>query len=632
MNRQLWAFDLEVFPNYFCGTFQNLETGEKHYYEVSSRRDDSKDLRIFLEFLSGYLVSFNGIDYDDIILSYWYQEQPSLQELKAFSDSVINRNEEAYKYYKWLRCFPSLKSIDLFRYWSKMLRLSKKISLKSLGIQLGYHTVQELPYHHTTVLTEDQMEEVKYYNYEHDLNILKLLYEALKDKVDLRFQVEEQYKIKCISDDAPKIALKLIEKDLAPHFKKEATWQNFSFDTSYLRDLRTYRTEIKLLDILLDFPFTEQEMSYKIDKGVVVCSNYYTMYELLKQQTIKTTKELAYSVILRNPNELYLRNDHGTGGIHGITSQKVFKEDENTIVATIDLESMYPYFAIEHQMQPQHLAPYFSEYFRAYREKRVVAKREKDQLTNEVFKLVLNSSIGMFNNEYAFLYDPQANVSITLNGQLFIGYCCEKLIEAGYSVVSTNTDGIEVLVQRDKYEEFKSLVQGIADTYKLKWEYKTYRELYYLNINNYIAWCNEDNKPKHKGVFVYNKPLGDSVDELIIPKALEAYFINKVKPEVFIKAHKDIKDFCLSKKISKEYSVFWMNNKVQNLNRFYVSKKGAYLYKKKSRNLEHVLKGYAVQLYNVLTEEFPNDVNYDYYIKKTWEIIWEIEGTNLSLF
>jgi len=48
--------------------------------------------------------------------------------------------------------------------------------------------------------------------------------------------------------------------------------------------------------------------------------------------------------------------------------------------------------------------------------------------------------------------------------------------------------------------------------------------------------------------------------------------------------------------------------------------------------LEHVLKGYAVQLYNVLTEEFPNDVNYDYYIKKTWEIIWEIEGTNLSLF
>lgn len=66
--------------------------------------------------------------------------------------------------------------------------------------------------------------------------------------------------------------------------------------------------------------------------------------------------------------------------------------------------------------------------------------------------------------------------------------------------------------------------------------------------------------------------------------------------------------------------------------------------------MEHVLKGYAVQLYNNLKPEFPTDtldpdyeskvskflqdlqINYDYYIKKTWEIIWEIEGTNLSLF
>jgi len=106
MNRQLWLYDIECFVNYFCITFQNAETGEKHYYEVSSRIDQSKDLRIFLSFLSGYLVSFNGCDYDDIILSYWYQENPSLAELKAFSDSVIQRNEEAYKYYKWLRCFP----------------------------------------------------------------------------------------------------------------------------------------------------------------------------------------------------------------------------------------------------------------------------------------------------------------------------------------------------------------------------------------------------------------------------------------------------------------------------------------------------------------------------------------------
>ncbi len=618
MNRQLYGMDIESFPNFFCVTFQDYSTGQKHYYEVSSRIDQSEELRTFLSFLSGYLVSFNGQDYDDIILSYWYQENPSLVELKAFSDSVINRNEEAYKYYKWLRCFPSLKSIDLFRYWSKMLRLSKKISLKSLGIQLGYHTVQELPYHHTTVLTEDQMEEVKYYNYEHDLNILKLLYEALKDKVELRFQVEEQYKVKCISDDAPKMALKLMEKELQPYFPE-------------LRDMRTYRSEIVLSNILLDFPFTEAPMSYKIDKGVVVCSNYYTMYQLLKQQTIKTTKELAYSVILPLPNGLHLKNDHGTGGIHGITAQKVFKEDNSNIILTADINSMYPACCLGHGFEPEHLKPYFGQRFLHHRDKRIEAKRNGDKVNNEVGKLILNSLVGMFNNEYSFVYDPQANVSITLNGQLFIGYCIEKLIERGYSVISCNTDGIELICNMSDKQAVIELLDGLGRQYKFDWEYNTYRELYYLNINNYIAWLNEENKPKHKGVFVYKKPLGDSVDELIIPKALEAYFIHKVQPKAFIEAHTDIKDFCLSKKISKDYSVYWNGSIVQNLNRFYVSKKGAYLYKKKSRNMEHVLKGYAVQLYNNLKPEFPTDINYNYYIKKTWEIIWEIEGTNLTL-
>lgn len=325
--RQLWAYDIECFSSFFCITFQNLETGQKHYYEVSSKQNDTQQLQLFLSFLSGYLVSFNGQDYDDIILSYWYQENPSLADLKVFSDSVINRNEEVYKYYKWLRCFPSLRSIDLFRYWSKMLRLSKKISLKSLGIQLGYHTVQELPYHHTTVLTEDQMEEVKYYNYEHDLNILKLLYEALKDQVELRFNVEEQYGIKCISDDAPRIALKLIGKDIEQYIPD-------------YKDLRTYRPEIKLSDILLNYNFTQSEMLYKIDKNIVVCSNYYTLYNLLKQQTIKSTSELSYAVILANPNGLYLRNDHGTGGIHGITSQKVWKESETHIIKDWDVNML----------------------------------------------------------------------------------------------------------------------------------------------------------------------------------------------------------------------------------------------------------------------------------------------------
>jgi hypothetical protein len=454
--------------------------------------------------------------------------------------------------------------------------------------------------------------------YEHDLNILRLLYEALKDQVELRFSVEEQYKIKCISDDAPKIALKLIGKDIEQYIPD-------------YKDLRTYRPEIKLADILLNYDFTESQMLYKIDKKVVVCSNYYTLYNLLKQQTIKSTSELSYAVILANPNGLYLRNDHGTGGIHGITSQKVWKETDTHIIKDWDVASLYPKTIVNNDFTPQHLRPYFKDLFNSLIERRLKAKKEKDKLTDSVLKLCINSSYGVMGSEYTFLYDLQQVVATTLAGQLLMGYVCEKLIENNFTVIATNTDSVTIHCEKNRTEECANIINTIGTQFGYEFEEETFTELYFQHINSYIAKTTEG-KIKQKGVFVYKKPLGDSVDELIIPKALEAYFINKVRPEEFIKAHTDIKDFCLSKKISKDYSVFWMNNKVQNLNRFYVSKKGAYLYKKKSRNLEHVLKGYAVQLYNNLRPEFPTDINYDYYIKKTWEIIWEIEGTNLTLF
>lgn len=541
--RQIFGYDAEIYPNYFCVTFQNYNTGDKYYYEVSEYRDNSEGLRFFLEFLNGYLVSFNGIEYDDIILSYWYQESPSLTELKRFSDSVINRDEEVYKYYKWLRCFPGVRSIDLFRYWSKMLRLSKKISLKSLGIQLGYHTVQELPYHHTTILTKDQMEEVKYYNYEHDLNILRLLYEALKDQVELRFNIEENYGIKCISDDAPKIAIKILGQEIEKHIPD-------------YKDLRSYRSEIKLSDILLEYPFKEQEMLYKIDKGVVVCSNYYTLYNLLKQQTIKTTKELAYSVILQNPNGFYLRNDHGTGGIHGITSQKVWKESDTHIILDWDVASLYPRTILNNNFTPEHLRPYFTDVYNSIVERRLKAKREKDKVTDTTMKVVINGSYGLMGNEYTFLYDLQQVVATTLAGQLLMGYVCEKLIENNFTVIATNTDSVTIYCEKNRTEECASIINGIGSQFGYEFEEEIFTELYFQHINSYIAKT-IDGKIKQKGTFVYKKPLGDSVDELIIPKALEAYFIHKIKPEVFIKAHTDIKDFCLSKKISKDYSVFW---------------------------------------------------------------------------
>lgn len=94
----------------------------------------------------------------------------------------------------------------MFLYWSQMTRISKKISLKSLGIQLNYPATQELPYKHDSYLTKEQLPKLREYNYKHDLGITEKLLTEMKDEVMLRADINKEHNLYCWSWDAPKIA------------------------------------------------------------------------------------------------------------------------------------------------------------------------------------------------------------------------------------------------------------------------------------------------------------------------------------------------------------------------------------------------------------------------------------------
>ena len=93
-------------------------------------------------------------------------------------------------------------------------------------------------------------------------------------------------------------------------------------------------------------------------------------------------------------------------------------------------------------------------------------------------------------------------------------------------------------------------------------------------------------------------------------------------------------DFCASFKISKKYTVIHNGAVQQQLNRFYVSKKGAYLYKLKKgkQNQENVLKGWGVDLlnrYDPSVTDYP--IDFRFYISKTKKILEELETRQLNL-
>ncbi len=79
------------------------------------------------------------------------------------------------------------------------------------------------------------------------------------------------------------------------------------------------------------------------------------------------------------------------------------------------------------------------------------------------------------------------------------------------------------------------------------------------------------------------------------------------------------------------------NGKIQQqLNRFYVSKKGAYLYKQKNTKdtPDNMLKGYAVNIFNNYEEKEDYEIDYSFYLKKINDVIYDIEKyqKQLTLF
>ncbi len=190
-------------------------------------------------------------------------------------------------------------------------------------------------------------------------------------------------------------------------------------------------------------------------------------------------------------------------------------------------------------------------------------------------------------------------------------------------------------------ESYKRVINKVGDEFNLEFEHDGYKKIVFKNVNNYIA-LTDNGKIKRKGLFKLKEeiPLGDSTNELIIANLLTEYFLNNKNPWDILNnlnsTNYHIYNFCRANKISKQYNVYYNSTITQNLNRYYASNKGAYLYKKKKgiqRDYEHVLKDSGITLFNKY-EEKPlelYDINTKYYYRKTMEIINEISPIQLQL-
>lgn len=621
------SFDIEVFPNLFLVAHKDFRTKEIISWEISEERDERKNIYDWYSSYNGHLISFNGVHYDEVVVAYFIKNWNRLKNLsisdfcldiKKFSNLVIDgdNNFDKIKEYKWFK--KSWISIDLFCYWSKMLRVSKKISLKSLAVQLGYKTIQELPYPDNTVLNLKQIQDVRRYNNQHDLGILDLLAERMREDIKLRINIKKEYGLECLSWDAIKIASEALLSDYCRETGK---------DIDETRKLRFQPSNELVGDILGDFnPKFELDIFKRLYSGIVQCT-----YDELKEY-------LAKEVVVIHGNTS-IRLSYGIGGLHSVNENEIYESSDKMKIITSDVASLYPNLIINY------LCVRFPEVLNRYiqiKSERLIAKKEKQKLKDTFLKLILNGISGLLDNTHSWLYYPEGALRMRVIGQLIMTKVIEVCLLNNWQVISANTDGIEVIVPVEEVENYYSALSMVEKQFNLQFEHENYKKIVYTNVNNYICQT-EGGKLKKKGFYKTKEeiPLGDAVNELIVSKALQEYFINNVPVEKTITdPNNHIYDYCCSKKVNRDYEVFHNGTKVQNLNRYYFSNPCPFLFKRKKSKggdkYEHMHVGDSVELFNEYKEmPFPEyNINYKHYIRKCNEIIkaLEIKKTQLSLF
>lgn len=324
--------DLEIYPNFFMLGLKDYVTGDTSYFEVSDHKDDRRELYQWLCTYRGYVISFNGLQYDNMVLAFIKKEWNTLcnhpdfcLEVKNFSDKVID-SESNFEYLKPYRYTFQKQwvDVDLYLYWSKNLRLSKKVSLKGLGIQMGYPVVQELPYPPHQHLTKEQIEEVKNYNLQHDLGITRLLAKQFTGQghvsignlgtIQLRRFITKTYGINAMSMDGPKIASEILLQNYC-----RITGKNLQ----EVRDLRFPSETIYFGEILKDIPVNFKNLTL----------------QKVYQEWLKAVGSFSKEFVLLGNHPIKI--SVGQGGIHSINKNEIYHSSDTHTIFTDDIVLTY---------------------------------------------------------------------------------------------------------------------------------------------------------------------------------------------------------------------------------------------------------------------------------------------------
>jgi hypothetical protein len=654
MEERYTIYDLETLANCFTAYFMDWTTKKEKYFVISPFQNDFFEMMKFLRKLKDHyyiLVGFNCNGFDCQILEYMMF---NFKKLRSWSGEDIARRlhekaqwiiglEEGEE--KWMNLIPEWKftipHIDIYKQ-KHYDGMGKRCSLKWLEFTMRFPNIESMPIHHSEEITsQEQVTQIVIYD-ANDVHATHRLFELNKFETDLRFKLSEKYELNLMNASEPRMA-----RDIFGKFLSEAMRIRYKD----LKEKRTYRSRIATIDVLFDYIKFRDPILNAVKKFYEDLEFNPYKFEENNMQLKKVKKEFKF----HNLQEVVT----GLGGIHGCTKPGVYNSTETWKIKDIDVTSFYPNLGIKNRLYPEHLSEVFCDvYENLFKMRQEIPKEDPENL---VFKIILNATYGLSKEPNNYLHDPKYTFAITVNGQLLLLMLAEVLSIKVKGVVfyQINTDGVTIGYPVEQEQNVKDCMKKWEVYTKLALEDKMYKKIVIMDVNNYLA-VDEKGKVKRKGLFAYSMKPEDKELEyhknpsfLVIPKALEAFYVNNVPIQDYIKSCKDIYDFCGGVKVKKDFNlvehyVDFETNTIEKdiinetVVRYYVSKEFKSL--KKQYKMEAKLAGRTVEIekgwnttyFNIFQDKPMEEynINYKYYTQSCRKIIDAIDphSQNLKLF
>jgi hypothetical protein len=585
--------DTETYPNFFLAAFKCYKT--KKYLKLTLPFNTLKLAWILQSYRT---VGFNSNRYDMLMLwcSYMYQDT---QYLKRLSDRIILGNvfaRDVMNEFKF-QTFPT-RHVDLI----EVCPLSG--SLKLYMARLHAPRIQEMQLSPHEPISSAEKAIVTDYCC-NDLDGTELLLDNLKEQLQLRENLSIEYRQDVMSKSDAQIAETVIGSELRKitgkwpkkpeivegdihKFKVPA---NMSFQTDALK---------RVLNIVAEADF---------------CIDYNGRLEAPKEITT-----------LRIPlgKSIYRM---GIGGLHSSEEMRAVKSNNEYQLFDVDVESYYPRIVLNLGLHPRHLGEDFLNVYSTIVQRRIDAKKNKNIAQSENLKVTINGTFGKTGSPYSILYAPEMTIQITVGGQLYLLMLIEKLELASIPVVSANTDGILVHCPRAKIDEFKSIVKAWEQVTGFKTEEAQYAAVYSRDVNAYLA-VKANGETKGKNAY-YDPWTGKTAKDKywrfqknptaqICVEAAEKLIVHGIPIEKTITECRDFTRFVCVRNVTGG----------AHKNRDYLGKTIRWYYANKTvGTINYIISNNTVpdsegaKPCMDLPTEFPTDVDYNRYVKKTLTLL-----------